>query len=86
MQLWLLSVYEDLEATILFVTHDVDEAILLADRVAVMSGRPGRILADLPIPLSRPRDLDVLTSPAFVEIKREVLRLLHQAPAVAVPG
>jgi NitT/TauT family transport system ATP-binding protein len=83
MQLWLLSVYEDLEVTILFVTHDVDEAILLSDRVAVMSGRPGRILADLPIALPRPRDLDVLTSPAFVELKREVLRLLHDTPAVA---
>src|SRR5579884_316041 len=84
MQLWLLSVYEDLEVTILFVTHDVDEAILLADRVAVLSERPGRILADLPIPLERPRDLDVLTSAEFTELKREVLRLLHdRAPAVA---
>ena len=84
MQLWLLSVYEDLEVTILFVTHDVDEAILLADRVAVMSGRPGRFLADLPIPLPRPRDLDVLTSPAFVDLKRQVLRLLHDKPVAAV--
>jgi ABC-type nitrate/sulfonate/bicarbonate transport system ATPase subunit len=84
MQLWLLSVYEDLEVTILFVTHDVDEAILLADRVAVMSGRPGRILADLPIALPRPRGLDVLTSPEFTALKREVLRLLH-GPKAAVP-
>jgi ABC-type nitrate/sulfonate/bicarbonate transport system ATPase subunit len=83
MQLWLLSVYEDLEVTVLFVTHDVDEAIFLADRVAVMSGRPGRILADLPIPLPRPRDLDVLTSAGFTELKREVLGLLHN-PAAAV--
>jgi len=83
MQLWLLSVYEDLEVTILFVTHDVDEAILLADRVAVLSERPGRILADLPIPLPRPRNLDVLTSAEFTELKREVLRLLHdRVPAV----
>jgi len=85
MQLWLLSVYEDLEVAILFVTHDVDEAIFLADRVAVMSGRPGRILADLPIPLTRPRSLDVLTSPGFTELKREVLGLLHK-PAEAVPA
>jgi ABC-type nitrate/sulfonate/bicarbonate transport system ATPase subunit len=86
MQLWLLSVYEDLEVTILFVTHDVDEAILLADRVAVLSSRPGRILADLPIPLPRPRDLDVLTSPEFTELKRQVLRLLHHDPVAAVAG
>ena len=85
MQLWLLSVYEDLNVTILFVTHDVDEAILLADRVAVMSERPGRIVADLRIPLPRPRDLDVLTSPGFTELKREVLRLLHK-PAAVVPA
>jgi ABC-type nitrate/sulfonate/bicarbonate transport system ATPase subunit len=83
MQLWLLSVYEDLEVTILFVTHDVDEAILLADRVAVMSGRPGRILADLPIALARPRDLDVLTSPEFTDLKRQVLHLLHHTPLAA---
>lgn len=67
--------------TILFVTHDVDEAILLSDRVAVMSSRPGRIVADLPIELPRPRGLDVLTSPAFVDLKRQVLRLLHNEPA-----
>jgi ABC-type nitrate/sulfonate/bicarbonate transport system ATPase subunit len=80
MQLWLLSVYEDMEATILFVTHDVDEAILLSDRVVVLSARPGRVLADLPIPLTRPRGLDALTSPQFVELKREVLHLLHDTP------
>jgi ABC-type nitrate/sulfonate/bicarbonate transport system ATPase subunit len=84
MQLWLLSVYEDLEVTILFVTHDVDEAILLADRVVVLSARPGRVMADLPITLPRPRGLDVLTSPAFTDLKREVLGLLHQTPATAV--
>jgi NitT/TauT family transport system ATP-binding protein len=83
MQLWLLSVYEDLEVTILFVTHDVDEAILLSDRVTVMSGRPGRILADLPIPLPRPRGLDVLTAPEFVALKRQVLGLLHHTAVAA---
>jgi ABC-type nitrate/sulfonate/bicarbonate transport system ATPase subunit len=83
MQLWLLSVYQDLNVTVLFVTHDVDEAIFLADRVLVMSGRPGRIIADTPIPLPRPRDIDVLTSPSFTELKRGTLRLLHDAAPVA---
>jgi ABC-type nitrate/sulfonate/bicarbonate transport system ATPase subunit len=83
MQLWLLSIYEDLDVTIVFVTHDVDEAILLADRVVVLSRRPGRVVADLSIPLPRPRDLEVLTSPSFTELKREVLRLLHE-PVAAV--
>jgi ABC-type nitrate/sulfonate/bicarbonate transport system ATPase subunit len=81
MQLWLLSVYQDLNVTILFVTHDVDEAIFLADRVLVMSGRPGRILADTPILLPRPRGIEVLTSPSFTELKRDTLRLLHDRPA-----
>ncbi|HZT14610.1 MAG TPA: ABC transporter ATP-binding protein [Gaiellaceae bacterium] len=81
MQLWLLSVYHDLNVTVLFVTHDVDEAIFLSDRVLVMSGRPGRILSDTPIELPRPRDIDVLTSPRFTEIKRDTLRLLHERAA-----
>lgn len=78
MQMWLLSVCQDLSATILFVTHDVDEAIFLADRVVVMTGRPGRIAADIAIPLARPRDLEVLTSPRFTELKKEALALLHE--------
>jgi ABC-type nitrate/sulfonate/bicarbonate transport system ATPase subunit len=81
MQLWLLSIYQDLNVTVLFVTHDVDEAIFLSDRVLVMSGRPGRILVDTPIPLPRPRDLDVLTSPSFTDLKRDTLRLLHDPTA-----
>lgn len=82
MQMWLLSVWQDLNATVLFVTHDVDEAIFLSDRVLVMSARPGSIAADLEIPLGRPRGLDVLTSPTFTDLKREALALLH-APAQA---
>jgi ABC-type nitrate/sulfonate/bicarbonate transport system ATPase subunit len=82
MQLWLLSVCEDLNATIMFVTHDVDEAIFLADRLVVMSPRPGRIVADVGIPLGRPRDMEILTSPSFIELKREALRLLHDPAQV----
>lgn len=77
MQMWLLSVCRDLNATVLFVTHDVDEAIFLADRVAVMVGRPGRIIADIAISLLRPRDIGTLTSPDFIEFKRQALALLH---------
>jgi ABC-type nitrate/sulfonate/bicarbonate transport system ATPase subunit len=79
MQMWLLSVCQDLNSTILFITHDVDEAIFLADRVVVFTGRPGRIAADLEIDTPRPRGLDVLTTPEFVERKREALALLHQS-------
>jgi NitT/TauT family transport system ATP-binding protein len=78
MQLWLLSVCRELGVTVLFVTHDVDEAIFLADRVVVMSGRPGRILEDMSLDTPRPRGIDWLTSSEFTEIKRRALALLHR--------
>lgn len=78
MQMWLLSVCQDLNATILFVTHDVDEAIFLSDRVAVMTGRPGSIAADIPIDLPRPRGIETLTTPEFTALKRQALALLHR--------
>ncbi len=77
MQLWLLEVWRESGRTVLFITHDVDEAIFLSDRIIVMSPRPGRIVADIPNPIARPRDVDVLTDTAFVAIKAQVLRLLH---------
>jgi ABC-type nitrate/sulfonate/bicarbonate transport system ATPase subunit len=83
MQMWLMSVCDDLTATILFVTHDVDEAIFLADRVVVMSARPGRIARIVPVTLPRPRTLDTLTSVAFIEVKREVTAALRQREAAA---
>lgn len=79
MQMWLLDVCRDLAATILFVTHDVDEAIFLADRVIVMSPRPGRISRDVPVTLPRPRDSDMLTTLEFLDVKREVVAALRQA-------
>lgn len=53
----LLHIWKEQRKTVLYVTHDIEEAILLGDRVLVMSGRPGRILAEIPIPLARPRSL-----------------------------
>jgi len=78
MQEMLLDVWEREHRTVVFVTHDVDEAVFMADRVVVMSRRPGRILADIPVTLERPRAYDVLTTPAFAAIKREVLHLVRQ--------
>ncbi|MGH3471064.1 MAG: ABC transporter ATP-binding protein [Nocardioidaceae bacterium] len=86
MQMWLLDVCRDLSATILFVTHDVDEAIFLSDRVAVMTGRPGAIRAELSINLPRPRGIETLTSPEFTDLKRRALALLHGSAPAATGG
>jgi ABC-type nitrate/sulfonate/bicarbonate transport system ATPase subunit len=77
MQQWLLEVWGDQGRTILFITHDVDEAIFLSDRVHVMSARPGAIRATFEIPIARPRTFDILTSDEFTEQKREILRLIY---------
>jgi ABC-type nitrate/sulfonate/bicarbonate transport system ATPase subunit len=79
MQRWLLEVWDELDRTVLFVTHDVDEAVFLSDRVLVMGPRPGRIVAEIPVPIPRPRDLATLTSEAFMDLKRRVLGLLYGA-------
>jgi NitT/TauT family transport system ATP-binding protein len=76
MQRMLLSLWQELHMTVVFVTHDVDEAVFLSDRVVVLSPRPGTVKAELPIELPRPRDIDLLTSPAFTRLKRDALGLL----------
>lgn len=79
MQELLLGVWQKHRVTVLFVTHDVDEAILLSDRVYVMTARPGKLKAELQIDIPRPRVADVELSPRFTELRRELLGLLrHQ--------
>jgi NitT/TauT family transport system ATP-binding protein len=73
MQQLLLDVWQALGTTVLFVTHDIDEAILLSDRIAVMSARPGRIVRTIPITLARPRSITSLTSPEFVAYKAAIM-------------
>lgn len=73
MQELLLKVWEDHKVTVLFITHDVEEAIFLADRVVVLASRPGRVKRELAIDLERPRRYDIVTSPQFSEYKREIL-------------
>jgi ABC-type nitrate/sulfonate/bicarbonate transport system ATPase subunit len=76
MQSWLLDVWSDLQKTILFVTHDIDEAIFLSDEIHVFSARPGRIKARIDVPLARPRTQDDVTTPEFTSLKRKLLDLL----------
>ncbi len=77
MQELLLHIWERIRTTVVFITHDIDEALFLADRVLVMSSRPGRILEELPIDFARPRDTGVVTSPEFARLKRHCLELLR---------
>ena len=70
---WLEQVWMDDRRTVLFVTHDVEEAVFLADRVAVLSPRPGRVVAEIEVELDRPRDT---TGPEFVAVKRRALEAL----------
>ncbi len=73
MQQLLLDVWQTRRTTVLFVTHDIDEAILLADRVLVMSARPGRIVRTIPISLARPRSIASLTSSDFMTYKAAIM-------------
>jgi NitT/TauT family transport system ATP-binding protein len=73
----LLSLWESDRRTVIFVTHSLDEAILLGDRVMVMSARPGRILADITIPFPRPRAPNIRADPRFAEIHEQIWNLLR---------
>jgi len=78
----LLRIWEDFRSTILFVTHDLDEAILLSDRVVVLSRRPARIVQVLTVELPRPRSLDTLNLSAFHDLVRWTRDRLNNAPSV----
>jgi ABC-type nitrate/sulfonate/bicarbonate transport system ATPase subunit len=69
MQELLLGIWESARKTVLFVTHDIDEAIFMANRVAVFSARPGRIKSDIAVNLPHPRHYTIKTSPEFMELK-----------------
>jgi NitT/TauT family transport system ATP-binding protein len=64
--------------TVLFVTHDIDEAIYLSTRILVFSARPGRIIRDIAVPFGIDRPLELKVSPEFLRLKRELFQLLHQ--------
>jgi NitT/TauT family transport system ATP-binding protein len=77
MQELLLSVWDRLKPTVIFVTHDIDEALFLADTVHVMSARPGRIETTLKVDLARPRNIDVTATPAFNAMKLSILHTIR---------
>lgn len=80
MQEWLAAALREDPRTVVLVSHDVEEALYLSDRVAVLSSRPGRIVAELGAPHPRAADRDAaVTDPAFVSVRERALRALHQA-------
>ena len=72
MQELLLSIWESERKTVLFVTHDIEEAIFMANRVVVMTARPGHVKADVPVTLAHPRHYTIKTSPEFSALKAEL--------------
>ena len=84
MQELLLGIWERQRKTVLFVTHDIDEAVFMGSRVVVMSARPGRIKLDRPVPLAHPRHYSVKTTPAFTALKSELTEAVRAEVLAAV--
>lgn len=79
----LLRIWEEHKKTIVFITHSLDEAIYLSDRIAVMTHRPGRIKSILDVPLARPRPAEIRHSPAFVHLREQAWDVLRDEVAFA---
>jgi len=76
----LLEVWERRKKTVLFVTHDIDESVYLADRVVVLSNAPSRVMAEIVVDIPRPRDqIETKATPEFVELRHEVAQLIRDA-------
>ncbi|MGH2450324.1 MAG: ABC transporter ATP-binding protein [Candidatus Limnocylindria bacterium] len=89
MQAELLRIWNAAQKTVLFVTHQIDEAVYLSDRVVVMAARPGRVVADIPIELPRPRVLSVKRTPEFAAYEEQIWSLIgihEQAPSAERAG
>jgi|tagenome__1003787_1003787.scaffolds.fasta_scaffold20827496_2 NitT/TauT family transport system ATP-binding protein len=87
MQELLARIWERHRLTVLFVTHDVEEAVYMSDRVAVMSNRPGRIKAVIPVDLPRPRRYELTASPSFAALQKRVLdEIRAESIAIAALG
>ena len=77
MQQMLLDLWQEFRMTVIFITHDIDEAIFLSDRLIVLTERPGGIKAEIATGLKRPRNSELLTTPEFMFLKRECMELLR---------
>ncbi|MEM8640296.1 MAG: ABC transporter ATP-binding protein [Cyanobacteria bacterium P01_G01_bin.54] len=78
MQELLLDIWQNSKTTVIFVTHDIEEAVFLGDRICVMGVQPGRIKTEIPVELERPRHIDVTLTPEFLSISRQVFELIRE--------
>jgi NitT/TauT family transport system ATP-binding protein len=84
MQAYLLQIWKQVDITVVFITHDLDEAIYLADRVLILDAHPGRVRELMEVPVPRPRTRDQLTSTEFTAARQHLDELIHPPAAVAV--
>ena len=82
MQWHLTQIWMNVDVTIVFITHDLDEAILLADRILVLAPNPGRIAEVINVPLPQPRGPDALVHPRFLAVKQRLEQLIHGNPTL----
>ncbi|MEO1673390.1 MAG: ABC transporter ATP-binding protein [Cyanobacteria bacterium J06631_2] len=78
MQELLMEIWQDFKTTVIFVTHDIEEAVLLGDRILVMGVNPGHVKEDIAIDLQRPRHIDDTLTPEFIQISRQVLATIRE--------
>jgi NitT/TauT family transport system ATP-binding protein len=86
MQQILTNMWQRLKTSVLFVTHDIDEAIFLSDRVYCMTARPGTIKAEIKIPLERPRQQAMMMSSEFLALRRGLMSLIREESLKAIGG
>jgi ABC-type nitrate/sulfonate/bicarbonate transport system ATPase subunit len=79
MHQWYLSVMEQIKLSTLFITHDIDEAILLSDRIYMLTGKPGKITEEVRIKEAKPRNKEFVVSEEFINYKRQILKILEEA-------
>ena len=83
MQTLLLDIWQRHRSTVLFVTHDIEEGLLLADRVVVLSHRPATVMSVIDVQIPRPRQYATVLEPDFIELRAHVRSLLHSTPSQA---
>ncbi|MBY3989673.1 ABC transporter ATP-binding protein [Rhodococcus fascians] len=80
MQAWLQQVWSEFRWTVLMITHDIREAVYLSDRVVVLSTRPAHVRRQVDVPLPRPRDLEIVTTPQFAAVEKQLMDVLSNTP------